>query len=55
MRKVSGIGQDAYAPSDVHLLVAPEYAYLSAIRNTLFPLHQFEDVGRRDAHFQDHL
>ncbi len=23
--------QDAYAPSDVHLLVAPEYAYLSAI------------------------
>ena len=23
--------QDAYAPSDVHLLVAPEYAYLSTI------------------------
>ena len=23
--------QDAYAPSDVHLLVAPEHAYLSAI------------------------
>ena len=23
--------QDAYAPSDVHLLFAPEYAYLSAI------------------------
>jgi hypothetical protein len=23
--------QDAYAPSDVHLLVAPEYAHLSAL------------------------
>jgi hypothetical protein len=49
--------QDAYAPSDVHLLVAPEYAYLSAIRERQgfrlclwgavpFPVSSFQPVQR---------